>query len=52
MDTLSNILHDMGTHFDDDLENVFDDELALDLDSDAGYSPDEFGYDEIGGAEW
>ena len=47
MDTLSNILEDMGTHFDDDLGNTFEDELVTDLDSDTGFSLDEFGYDEI-----
>lgn len=52
MDTMSNILHDMGTNFEDDLGNVFDYELAIDLESDTGYSPDELGYDENEGEEW
>lgn len=46
MDTMSDILNDMGTNFEDDLGNVFDYELAIDLENGTGYSPDELGYDE------
>lgn len=52
MEPLSDILHDLGTNFEDDLENVYDDDLLRDMGIDMRSSPDEFGCDENDGAEW
>jgi len=49
---LSDILNDLGTNFEDDLENVYDDNLLRDMGIDMSSSPDEFGFDENDGAEW
>ena len=52
IDPLATILQDMGTNFEDDFENVFDDDLLRNMGIDMNYSPDELGYDENEGAEW
>lgn len=52
MDPLSDILHDLGTNFEDDLENVYDDDLLRNMGIETSYSHDEFGYDENEGEVW
>ena len=52
VDPLSDILNDLGTNFEDDLENVYDDALLRDMGIDMSSSSDEFGYDDNDGAEW
>ena len=49
---LSEILHDLGTNFEDDLENVYDDELLHNMGIDTSYPPDELDYLEDGAADW
>jgi len=52
IDPLSDILSDLGTSFEDDLENGYDDDLLRDMGIDMSFSADEFGYDENDGLEW
>ena len=49
---LSDILHDLGTNFEDDLENVYDDELLHNMGIDTSYPQDDLDYLEDGPADW
>ena len=51
MEPLADILHDLGTDFEDDLESLYNDDLLRDMGIDMSNSPDECGDDQIEGAE-
>ena len=52
MEPLADILHDLGTDIEDDLESLYNDDLLRDMGIDMSNSPDEYGDDEIEGREW